>query len=431
MSAYRVRWLSFDGRACPILLQDQNGPCPLIAIVNLLSLRGALTLPPGTETIAIDRAKHLVTVHIANFIAKQFDSNSVTETSRANTLANFDDVSTVMAGIERGLDLNPSMTSVFGFEFTKEVALFDAVESRICHGWLIDPQNTAVMQAVGALHYNELINLCASDTTNETEKERIALVQSWINDNSTQLTVAGLAALHTALKEKELAIFLRNNHYNVIHKRDGELFLLVTDVGLIESCPILAWNKIMDVEGSEQFTTQNFLVPSQKAIEQCMLEQNDPKTANIHTNVVVMPVAQPIAHQQRLAPTAHPPHGVVFAPPPALAHAQPHHSQPQSQQPLTIDYRVHHQPSPHEQSHPQPRTGHLLPQPSSVAVPLPRNNQPHYQRPNYQPAAVPFQSSQQYGQPSYPQYQPPRPAATMAPVTPAHSSAKSDDCTIM
>ena len=40
---------SYSSRQAGILTQADNGPCPLIGIVNVLSLRGKLSLPPGCE----------------------------------------------------------------------------------------------------------------------------------------------------------------------------------------------------------------------------------------------------------------------------------------------------------------------------------------------------------------------------------------------
>ena len=43
----RVSWppWSENPHSVPILLQDVNGPCPLIAMLNVLLLRGTLSLP--------------------------------------------------------------------------------------------------------------------------------------------------------------------------------------------------------------------------------------------------------------------------------------------------------------------------------------------------------------------------------------------------
>ena len=55
----QMKWppWSREPRTVPILLQDVNGPCPLIAIMNVLLLRGTLTLPASAGEIAQVRAE--------------------------------------------------------------------------------------------------------------------------------------------------------------------------------------------------------------------------------------------------------------------------------------------------------------------------------------------------------------------------------------
>ena len=44
-AAYAVKRVRFFGREVPIFLQNLNGPCPLLSIANVLSLRNELKLP--------------------------------------------------------------------------------------------------------------------------------------------------------------------------------------------------------------------------------------------------------------------------------------------------------------------------------------------------------------------------------------------------
>ncbi len=37
------------------MTQNENGPCPLLSIVNVLLLRGKLTLPEGCEVISAEQ----------------------------------------------------------------------------------------------------------------------------------------------------------------------------------------------------------------------------------------------------------------------------------------------------------------------------------------------------------------------------------------
>lgn len=41
---YSIKWINFINRKVPILLQNKNGPCPLLCITNILLLRNQLQL---------------------------------------------------------------------------------------------------------------------------------------------------------------------------------------------------------------------------------------------------------------------------------------------------------------------------------------------------------------------------------------------------
>lgn len=48
---YSLKRIKFFQRDVPIVCQNENGPCPLLAIVNILSLRNQIKLPAGAEHI--------------------------------------------------------------------------------------------------------------------------------------------------------------------------------------------------------------------------------------------------------------------------------------------------------------------------------------------------------------------------------------------
>ena len=51
-SVHYVKWIAFNGSTVPTITQSENGPCPMIAIANLLLLRGDLTLPSKQEAVS-------------------------------------------------------------------------------------------------------------------------------------------------------------------------------------------------------------------------------------------------------------------------------------------------------------------------------------------------------------------------------------------
>lgn len=58
------------------------------------------------------------------------------------------------------------------------------------------------------------------------------ILDNWLfSEAPSQLTYQGIVELHEKMQEAELGVFFRNNHFNTISKHEGNLYLLVTDVG--------------------------------------------------------------------------------------------------------------------------------------------------------------------------------------------------------
>lgn len=91
----------------------------------------------------------------------------------------------------------------------------------------------------------------------EITPEQGELVKSFLRNNASQLTFYGLFCLQAGLKERELCVFFRNNHFSTMFKFEGELYLLATDQGYINQ-PDLVWEKLNEVNGDTLFMTGNF-----------------------------------------------------------------------------------------------------------------------------------------------------------------------------
>ena len=59
---YHVKWISWNTNKIPIVTQNSNGPCPMLAIANVLLLRGKMKLQDGCEMISSEQLlEHLGT----------------------------------------------------------------------------------------------------------------------------------------------------------------------------------------------------------------------------------------------------------------------------------------------------------------------------------------------------------------------------------
>ena len=55
LSIYHLKWIHFKTKKVPVITQNENGPCPLLAIMNVLLLQGRVTLESGLELITSEQ----------------------------------------------------------------------------------------------------------------------------------------------------------------------------------------------------------------------------------------------------------------------------------------------------------------------------------------------------------------------------------------
>jgi ubiquitin carboxyl-terminal hydrolase MINDY-1/2 len=58
--SYRLKKIRFFGRTVPILCQNENGPCPLLAIANTLLLQRHLEIHPDHAEVSLQRIIEMV-----------------------------------------------------------------------------------------------------------------------------------------------------------------------------------------------------------------------------------------------------------------------------------------------------------------------------------------------------------------------------------
>ncbi|GJY23420.1 ubiquitin carboxyl-terminal hydrolase MINDY-1-like protein, partial [Tanacetum coccineum] len=99
----------------------------------------------------------------------------------------------------------------------------------------------------------------ADDTSpkDEINARHGELIRDFLKSSASQLTIYGLFSLQEGLKERELCVFFRNNHFNTMFKFEGELYILATDQGYLNQ-PDLVWEKLNEVNGDTVFMNSNF-----------------------------------------------------------------------------------------------------------------------------------------------------------------------------
>lgn len=254
-SIYHIKWIKWKGINTPIITQNENGPCPLLAIVNVLLLQRRITLPPQQEFVTSGQLMEYIGDCILEEAPKRLP-----EGAQLNYEQNMHDAIAIMNKLQTGLDVNVKFTGVKDFEFTPECIVFDLLSIGLYHGWLIDPQNTEIASAVSGLSYNQLVEKIIASKQDGAESQLVSeglISESFLEHTASQLTYHGLCELNGTLQDDQLCVFFRNNHFSTFHKHKDELFLLVTDQGFLTEDRVI-WESLRNVEGDGFFVDAEF-----------------------------------------------------------------------------------------------------------------------------------------------------------------------------
>jgi hypothetical protein len=263
---FPVRRSTFNGFEVCYLLQGGNGPCPLLAICNVLLLRGAIRLPEDCETVSfaylLDR--------LANLMIDKNNTVDADETLRST----LDKSVGLLGGLNKGMDVDIRFASVEGFEYSPEMSIFDLLDVRVYHGWIVSEDDLSAFPYVSQITYNQAVEKVAAyeeiktkalespegfETAIDTKKDIIAegeAIAKWLEATSNQLTSDGLIQLHSSIQENDVAVFFRNNHFSVIHKRQSFLFALVTDIGFRRTN--VMWESLDQLDGDTLYLDSSF-----------------------------------------------------------------------------------------------------------------------------------------------------------------------------
>ena len=183
------------------MLQNENGPCPLLAAANVLLLRGNIEIPNACVQVGEIQLEELVTI-LANRVLEPANNTNVSadeislevkqhpsynpqlssklidnnlsktgidvlqnDESLQRKIQQIDDLISTLPSLSKGLDLNPKFTSgPNGFEYTSNIAVFDALHIDLVHGWLIDPQGEDLYQLLNTQTYNQIMDTMVHGT---------------------------------------------------------------------------------------------------------------------------------------------------------------------------------------------------------------------------------------------------------------------------
>ncbi|RPA93599.1 hypothetical protein L873DRAFT_1704620 [Choiromyces venosus 120613-1] len=269
-------------RRSPILLQNANGPCPLLALVNAL----VLSTPNGVTTSLGEVLRLREQVSLELLLDAVFEELM---SRGSGGLPDVGDLFAFLLTLHTGMNVNPRFLPLDaerrtsgpsgGFENTKEMSLYGAFEVPLVHGWLPEPTDPVLdaMRRRGAGSYEEaqtlllieeeIITKITSGNQLEltSEEERICddarIIREFMEKSKTQLTTHGLDVLRRDLKAGHVAILFRNDHFMTIlggWRAGGDLVGLVTDMGFASHEEVV-FERLADVQGRQnEFLSGDF-----------------------------------------------------------------------------------------------------------------------------------------------------------------------------
>ncbi|KAJ1794567.1 hypothetical protein LPJ59_004502 [Coemansia sp. RSA 2399] len=264
-----VRWLDAQTnteRVVRIATQNENGPCPLLALANVLALEGHITLASAKRPIVSD--EELVSV-LANHLVS-LTTNAEEDVTAALSL---------LPSLRTGLDVDLQFTHIHDFADAPPLRLFRAFGVDVVHGWVVSAEEDPVVAQALADHCNNGYEgavefVLQSDDSAKSAAARDPLpalaVRAWLDRTASQLTDHGLRLLETQLPDHHVCVLFRNNHFSVLYKHHdgGKLYLLCTDDGLDDR---IVWESLCDVrQTASEFVDAHFEPPVLRAMSEAV-----------------------------------------------------------------------------------------------------------------------------------------------------------------
>lgn len=277
---WNTKEIYWRGRIQRIIVQSENGPCSLIALCNVLLLRGTLTITPEDRpAVSYSYLSSLLGEHLIDVIS----------TSQTDDSMDLEAALSILPQTQTGLDVNVCFSSIFGFSVDQapttqasttlvdiagegsasstaaaaglpnaekqkqrgELALFKLCDVPLVHGWLADEDDkdtwAAVVQRAGdydkaldrvvagdelakgtIVEGGGVANGSSVDATRGLQPSEAVvvndalLIRNFLENTATQLTYPGLYALSTQLERGTPYALFRNSHLSVLYRPSEE-----------------------------------------------------------------------------------------------------------------------------------------------------------------------------------------------------------------
>ncbi|KAH3666911.1 hypothetical protein OGAPHI_003361 [Ogataea philodendri] len=281
-----------------VLLQNKNGPCFIISLVNSLVLASELsndewsTVGKARSSPSKTQAKTVPASDLSS-LKKLLVSRKVGLASLLNELTHLmlalnetkqdpvdiGEILNVLPHLGTGLNVNPVFTNPvvgdFGPHTHSILQLLHLFQLKVVHGFLVEAGATefdtfdkyqdfliSVLDRFSAtpldtMGADEILALDVGPDDRATLAKYVEYRQ-FLADNSTQLTAYGLETLKsdaTVVPNNGVVILFRNDHFTTLYKQEDKLYLLANDEGYGGD---IVWEELNTVTGQHDELLNGF-----------------------------------------------------------------------------------------------------------------------------------------------------------------------------
>ncbi|OHT01852.1 hypothetical protein TRFO_07430 [Tritrichomonas foetus] len=208
-----------------ILMQDSNGPCMLIAIVNTLVLRKDIQLKETNYSL-----KSIIEI-IQNLCPEVPD----------------------LSNLINGFDINPLFSHCY--KFNDYPNFLELLNINMYHALVCDPQSL-IYDDISRYDYDSF-EMKLLESSEKENSEEFRILNKWNNIIVRQATKYGIEEISRIMNDGEIGIYFRSNHFSVIIKYNSKIFSLITDSSFLNSEAV--WESLPDEKGDSSFYDPFFM----------------------------------------------------------------------------------------------------------------------------------------------------------------------------
>ncbi|SPO03325.1 uncharacterized protein DNG_06007 [Cephalotrichum gorgonifer] len=298
----RIKWYDHKAlenpRTSPILVQNANGPCPIVALTNALILSTPTNATDAPLTHALQSREQISIDLLRQTIIEELTASPRRPSDAA--LPDLTDLYEFLRGLDTGMNANPRfvpseelpafmgdwLSNVHpserdtcipgGFEQTREMELYSTFSIPLIHGWLPSPSDAVYAsmkrraesyeEAQHILFQEEelqekLENPTSSGLTPEEQDmyQDILIIKDFLDASATQLTTVGLEVIEKTMPPGSVAILFRNDHFSTLYKHpESHMLLMLVSDSAFAGLEGAVWETVNDVTGKSEFLSGEF-----------------------------------------------------------------------------------------------------------------------------------------------------------------------------